>query len=743
MKKIDVLLKDCYGIGELNQTFDFDVHPRAGHDNPEHSQTNIIYARNGIMKTSFAKTLYDYSQGNTPVDGLHGRKSIIEIKSDNQDFPRENVCVLRSNDEYFESDNMALLLSNKKDQERYSEIMHNIEEAVAALFDNVSKGMSIRGGAPKALELFDSNYESEHYNRLTRIASMESEVENAKAELLGVDYGLLDNKKVVDFLDKSSTKSMLRDYVAIYEQLLGQSEYFQDGLFDYSNAMKVQKSLDENNFMKKGVGNKVIVVTKGGEEKVFDSIDDLKLEYEKDKNKIFETLDKQIAYDKFDKEIGANTDLRSLQRWVRKHKELVPYLQNHKHTKSLVWHAYFSESISEYNNLLQVYRSHAEEIDELIKRSKAYSSEWKRIVADFKESFRPKFDIQVRNEEDVVLKKVKPELVFIYHDDRGGAPKEVPVQFLNDHVFSTGERRALYLLCLMFEVKIRILSGEDTLLVLDDIADSFDYKNKYAITEYLYDISVDYSNNIHMIILTHNYDFFRSLRQRCQMKWRNSPKVLLAHRNNGKISLEGNVYTDEFRRLKDMSSTNIRAALSLVPMARNIIEYREGPTSVDYATLTNVMHNKAASASISIDAVISLLSRNIADINLTSHTGALSVQDKILSEADTALQDGVDDALEDKIILAMGIRLRAERHMKQVYDQDGKTLADERGEQTGKWYGKFCVKYPRHKSTPVLKIVNIVTPETLHINSFMYEPIIDMSITELQKLYGEVSSLVP
>lgn len=742
MKQLNISLRDCYGIGELDQTFDFDIHPGAGHDHLEHSQTNIVYARNGTMKTSFAKTLYDYSQDKTPIDGLHGRKPVIKLESDGVDFPHERVCVLRSNDEYFESDKMAMLLSNKKDQARYAEIMNDIEDATTALFDNVSKSMSVRGGAAKTLELFDSNYMGENYNRLALIVSMENEVRVAKIELLGMEYKLLDNKKVADFLDKPSTKSMLKDYVEIYEQLLKQSEYFQDGLFDYGNALKVQKSLDENNFMKKGVGNKVIVVTKSGEEKVFDSIDDLKAEYEKDKNKIFETLDKQLAYDKFDAEIGANPDLRSLQQWVRKHKDLVPHLQNYKHTKSLVWQAHFAENVPSYDNLLQTYRKYTKELDELIQRSKGYASEWKRVVEDFKESFRPKFDIQVRNEEDVVLKRVKPELIFIYHDDRGGAPKEVPVQFLNENVFSTGERRALYLLCMMFEVKIRILSGEETVLVLDDIADSFDYKNKYAIIEYLYDLSVDYSNNIHMIILTHNYDFFRSLRQRCQMTWRTSPKVFLARRDSGKITLQGAVHADEFGRLKDLSSTNIRAALSLVPMARNIIEYREGHSVGDYATLTDVMHNKIASSSISIDTTISLLTSNVRGLNLASHASTHPVQDKIITEADAALADGNDDMLEDKIILAMGIRLRAERHMKYIYSQDGKTLDDERGEQTGRWYGKFCTEYPNHPSIPVLKIVNIVTPETLHINSFMYEPIIDMSIEELQKLYDEVSVLV-
>lgn len=33
-----------------------------------------------------------------------------------------------------------------------------------------------------------------------------------------------------------------------------------------------------------------------------------------------------------------------------------------------------------------------------------------------------------------------------------------------------------------------------------------------------------------------------------------------------------------------------------------------------------------------------------------------------------------------------------------------------------------------------------MTPENIHLNSFMYEPILDMSIDELQTLYNELKN---
>ena len=40
-----------------------------------------------------------------------------------------------------------------------------------------------------------------------------------------------------------------------------------------------------------------------------------------------------------------------------------------------------------------------------------------------------------------------------------------------------------------------LIEGKEKIIILDDISESFDYKNKYAIIEYINDIS-EYVNNI-------------------------------------------------------------------------------------------------------------------------------------------------------------------------------------------------------------------------------------------------------
>ena len=45
------------------------------------------------------------------------------------------------------------------------------------------------------------------------------------------------------------------------------------------------------------------------------------------------------------------------------------------------------------------------------------------------------------------------------------------------------------------------------------------------------------------------------------------------------------------------------------------------------------------------------------------------------------------------------------------------------------------------ESIELMDRVNLMTPENIHLNSFMYEPILDMSSEHLSKLYKEVSTV--
>ncbi len=59
--------------------------------------------------------------------------------------------------------------------------------------------------------------------------------------------------------------------------------------------------------------------------------------------------------------------------------------------------------------------------------------------------------------------------------------------------------------------------------------------------------------------------------------------------------------------------------------------------------------------------------------------------------------------------------------------------------QTGKLFGKFKKTHPtKEEEIAILDKVNLMTAENIHLNSFMFEPILDLSSSHLKKLYVEV-----
>ena len=81
-------------------------------------------------------------------------------------------------------------------------------------------------------------------------------------------------------------------------------------------------------------------------------------------------------------------------------------------------------------------------------------------------------------------------------------------------------------------------------------------------------------------------------------------------------------------------------------------------------------------------------------------------------------------SLEDKIIVSLYLRLVTERHLKALG-----------------YRGPLREKIKFAESDAVngiehLKRVNLITPEHIHINSFMYEPLIDMDKNQIIDLYN-------
>jgi len=121
---------------------------------------------------------------------------------------------------------------------------------------------------------------------------------------------------------------------------------------------------------------------------------------------------------------------------------------------------------------------------------------------------------------------------------------------------------------------------------------------------------------------------------------------------------------------------------------------------------------------------------------LSLPNGEKLVLELIFEEADIISQDNNEIIdLEGKVVLAIAIRLKAEIYMISEIS-DLSFTENITSNQTYKLLKKYINLFENNsQQIELLNQVNLMTPENIHLNSFMYEPILDMSNISLIKLY--------
>ena len=270
---------------------------------------------------------------------------------------------------------------------------------------------------------------------------------------------------------------------------------------------------------------------------------------------------------------------------------------------------------------------------------------------------------------------------------------------------------------------------------MDDIADSFDYKNKYAIIEYMKD-NLE-TEKFFMIILTHNFDFFRTVQSRLQIN--RGQNCLMTLKDDTKVSLVRAHYLHPFTYWKDNLANNNRILIASIAMVRNLVEYTKGQESQSYAKLTSLLHQKEDSSSITLEDLAEVINETLSTNIVLGHGKVFPL---IFEEADSCLNDdGLAINLENKVVLSIAIRLRAEEMMITRINDPTTTDAIQ-SNQTVDLFKIYKDKFPSDASNiDLLGQVVMITPEPIHLNSFMYEPLIDISDHHLKELYEKIKML--
>jgi hypothetical protein len=720
MKKLSVKLANCYGIKKLERQLDFTS-----------ESVFAIYAPNGAMKSSLAQTFKDIADGSESKDRIFpDRVSVRDITDERGvPLPAANVLVITPYSELFgHSERTSTLLVDTKLRREYEQLHANIDAARDLFLAALKQQSGSKRDLAKEISLTFTRTDTGFYKALIRIK--EEVLALKQAPFANVPYDVVCDEKVLTVLGTKDFRNAIESYVRQLNELLAKSTYFKQGTFNYYNASTIAKSLAENGFF----DAKHSVSLNADKRLEITSKEQLEELIAKEKEGITNDATLRKKFADLGKLMEKNVTVRTFQAYLDDHQELLTKLANIEAFREEVWQSYFYAHLELYRDLLSNFQAVEKRKKEIELEASKQRTQWEKVIDIFNDRFFVPFKLFPKNRISVMLgEEPMLSLAFTFEDGAENVPVEKATLM---QALSTGEKKALYVLNIIFEVEVRKKAQQETLFVVDDIADSFDYKNKYAIIQYLQEIA--HEPNFFQIIMTHNFDFFRTISSR----FVSYPHCLMAFKDSGGLTLNQaagikNIFINDW---KGNFFSDSKKRIASIPFIRNLIEYTKGEDAAEYGKLTSLLHWKADTATITqreLDSVFNTLFNTQG--RAADEDGM--VADAIVREAKDCLtaRDGLN--FENKIVLAVAIRLAAERFMVERID-DSIFSASIRSNQTQKLLVKFKSVFPMEgASIAALDRVILMTPENIHLNSFMYEPILDMCDEHLRKLYGDVVAL--
>lgn len=721
MEELKVKLSNCYGIPSFDETFNFS-------ENGNKSKAYAVYAPNGLMKTSFAKTFEKLSKGEQPKEERFGRQTTCAVEADGYGVGKDDLYVLKAEvDIDSETDAVTNILVNEEYKSRYDSLVKELTQIKSKLISTLQKKSKV-----KKVEVEDKLCKDFGHDDFVHCIKLANEI-TVNDETSNFFYGEVFDPKALEIIQSQEFFNKAEEFNSRYQELFDQEgTIYKRGVFNPIKAEGAFSSLNKNGFF--DAGHKVHLSGDDGSvghEEIQEKIEAIhhSIDSDSELRKIRESLAKNAQTQAY-ADLFENLSSEEIEYLLTKIRE-----ENQAEFKKELW-AFYVQNCPETNSLISSYEENKDEIDRIESIAATEAPNWAKAIELFNDRFIDMpFTLSLFNPAEAALGKEKAELKFTFRD--GG--EQVDCTRSQVKALSQGEKRALYLLNFIFDVEDRKRLQKETLFIIDDAADSFDYKNKHAIVQYLMDLSDE--SYFSQIILTHNFDFFRTLannfvhRERCMMASRNGNSIGLSKAEGIKNHF---VYI-----WKRQIESNDFVLCATVPFTRNIIEYTKGEDDSDYLKLTSLLHWKSDTIKITVGQYLAIYNRVFGTQHPTNNEKPLI--DLLFEKADEISLRNEHDGLilEDKVLLSIAIRLRSEIF---ITNELRKIKSDENFwceslNQFGALMKQYSDERPNDRATRSLEKVSITVSSNIHLNSFMYEPILDLTIEHLIALYNEIKNL--
>lgn len=702
MRKLEITkIKNAYGIKEL----------RVNVNSDNKLYQNLIYSRNGTFKTSFSRCLYELSNGQE--DNIKDRVTnipgevIVKIIEDNKiktDLKNEFLIFSREiyekNIKYFSdySKELELLTIDKKKQAYIQDLIYgDLEEPKLELR---VKAKELGLNLDKTLETLDIKYDGEldWYIKIFKYVGEAPDDDISKVNLKTIF------QKPYDILENKNFKKSVNNYIDIYNKRI-KEELFDEN-FDETDCLNFLESLKKTNFINETKKRGIILAGKS-----FYDLKDIQELIDKTIKNISNSPEILKSSQELVKSLGTSKEAKYLQQKIINDPTLIKQLSLGR--KEIIRIALKKSGLQTkyWIDTLEKTMSNLKEIYEEIKDK---SSEFENAIEIYRKRFQPVFDIEIKNKQESMLGLEMPSLCFKYKKANDMVIEEKDLY----DILSSGEKTSLNII--KFIVEYISNKNNKPFIILDDIVETFDYSNRYAFIEYINDIVKD---NVPIIILTHNFEFYRTLQSRVKEL---IPLVATAT-NNGTVEIQknNNINRKIENVLKVQSEKELIFALPYLRETQIILQN-------DNDILNSCLHYKEKTLKLTIKDLMDEFPNKI-NLNIDKNKLYLDELKNVISIIRTI--DSFD--IVGKTIYAIGCRVLLEQ---KIIQKNFKLIEDIDEYQ----FAKIIDLYGEKLNVHVLELmekVQLSTPEFIHCNAFMYEPLVDIDGSYLKKLYEEIEKL--
>ncbi len=339
MNRVDVNLQHCYGIKSLTHSFDFSQNPAFA-----------LYAPNGVMKSSLAETFFDASADRDSQDRIFPNRTTVRSIKDEAglEIKGERVLVIRSYDaEYGLSEKHSTLLVSADLRRESEELEARVEAARSQFLKDIRTQAASKRDFADEISLAVTRRANQFEDAVFALQPLIER--QSDAPFADVKYEIVFHDKVLKALDDVELRASITDFISTYNRLLSASNYFRKGTFDYYNASQIAKTLAGQGFF--DANHTVNLYASGVPVEVRDQNQLMKI-IEDEKKAILEDAKLQKKFDKVQKKLEGNTDLRDFYQYLQSNLAVLSKMDNVEAFRQDVLRSYIKANEDSFINLL-------------------------------------------------------------------------------------------------------------------------------------------------------------------------------------------------------------------------------------------------------------------------------------------------------------------------------------------------------------------------------------------------------